>query len=133
MSENGKLLGGVSGAGWRPGVSGNPSGLPRNTPKVSVALAKLLRCGVGEDYQLVSKADELAQALYIKAVRGDVEAIREVMNRTEGKVRDVVEIVDESARAELAIHLFIVRTGLPREQAVRWIEQAATAALGDGK
>ncbi len=119
--------------GWQKGQSGNPGGIPRGIPRVSVALAKILRCGARESYEVVNKADSIALALYIKALRGDVEAIREVMNRTEGKVRDVVEIVDDSARAELAIHLFVLRTGLPREEAVQWIEQATTAALTEGE
>ena len=118
---------------FHQGTSGNPNGWPKGVPRVSTALAKLLRCAVGEDYQLGNRADEIAQALFEKARGGDVDAIREVMNRTEGKVKDVVEIVDDSARAELAIHLFILKTGLPREEAVQWIERAATAALTDGR
>ncbi|HWO01027.1 MAG TPA: DUF5681 domain-containing protein [Blastocatellia bacterium] len=117
---------------FRPGQSGNPNGWPKGVPRVSTALAQLLRCAATEKYQVMNKADLVARALFNKAVRGDVEAIKEVMNRTEGKVKDVVEIVDEGARADLAIHLFILKTGLPRDEAARWIEQAATAALTEG-
>src|SRR5262249_39219397 len=102
-------------------------------PRISVALMKILRCGARESYEPVNKADLLALALFRKAFNGDVEALREVLNRTEGKVKEVVEIIDEGARTDLAIHLLVLRTGLPREEAAALIEQAARAALTDGR
>lgn len=115
--------------GWPKGVSGNPNGWPRGTPRVSQAVARLLSQKAGEKFKPVNKADVIARSLFNRAVRGNVEAIKELLNRTEGRVKEVVEVIDEGARAELAVHLFILRTGLPRDEAVRWIEEAAAAAL----
>lgn len=129
----GKLSGGVTGKGWTKGVSGNPGGWPKGTPRVSQAVARLLSAKAGERFKPINKADLVARALFNKAVKGNVEAIKELLNRTEGRVKEVVEVIDESARAELAICLFIRRTGLERDEAVRWIEEAEAAALTDGK
>lgn len=81
---------------WQPGESGNPGGLVRGTPRISTALAKLLRCAQGKPYEVVNKADEIAVALYDKAVSGDVAAISLIFDRVEGKVAQTFNLRAES-------------------------------------
>ncbi len=70
---------------FQKGASGNPGGLPRGTPKVSIALMKLLRLNPNEEFTPMSRAESIALALYERASTGDVGAIRELADRTEGK------------------------------------------------
>jgi hypothetical protein len=77
---------------FKPGQSGNPSGLPKGTPKVSIALMNLLRTNPGEEFAPKSRAEKIAWALYQKAESGDVAAIRELSDRTEGKSPATVNV-----------------------------------------
>jgi hypothetical protein len=106
--------------GWVKGQSGNPSGLPRGTPKVSVALAKLLRVAVGETYEVVNKADEIAVSLYNKALGGDVAAIGMVFDRLEGRVPQTLNLTAGSqSDQELAREMLagLIESGKTAEQA----------------
>ena len=77
---------------FKPGQSGNPNGWPKGVPRVSTALAKLLRTPAGDDYLIVNKADEIAQALYSRAQAGDVNAICVILDRTEGRTPQTLNI-----------------------------------------
>ena len=68
---------------FRPGVSGNPSGRPRKL--VTEALNELLSEKVPRDKQSRTKARKLADVLFARAMRGDVRAAVEIIDRTEGK------------------------------------------------
>ena len=60
--------------GWLPGQSGNPNGRPKNS------ITTLLKNRDPKDYQKV--ADKLVQL----AENGDMAAIRELLDRIDGKV-----------------------------------------------
>lgn len=70
----------------------NKNGWPKNVPRISTALARLLRHPCGEDYPIKNKADEIAQSLYEKAKGGDVAAIGMVFDRIEGKVSQTLRL-----------------------------------------
>ena len=70
---------------FQKGESGNPGGLPKGTPKVSIALMKLLAARPDDDFKPATRAEQIALALCQKASSGDVSAIRELSDRTEGK------------------------------------------------
>ena len=70
---------------FRPGKSGNPSGLPAGVPKVSVALMSLLREDARGNYQPKTRAEQLAWAIFQRALKGDVPALREILDRCEGR------------------------------------------------
>lgn len=77
----------VRGRPWPRGVSGNPRGrAPRGA-----ALAEHLRCQLaqvtGEDGR-TTRAEELARVLIQLALDGDMQAIRTVLERVDGKVPD---------------------------------------------
>ncbi len=61
---------------FRPGQSGNPGGRPKGTSITSV-----LRATLTEDDKLA-----IAQKLIAGARAGELDKIREIMDRTEGKV-----------------------------------------------
>src|SRR2546423_15261915 len=57
---------------FQPGRSGNPGGLPKGTPKVSIALMNLLAMRPDDEFRPASRAECIALALYEKAMKGDV-------------------------------------------------------------
>lgn len=61
---------------WKPGDSGNPAGRPKNS------VTTLLKNRNPEDNQ------KIADKLYQLALEGDMSAIREYIDRTDGKVVD---------------------------------------------
>lgn len=77
---------------FKPGQSGNPGGIPKGTAKVSIALMKLLAANPDDEFTPKSRAEKIAWALYEKASNGDVAAIREISDRTEGKSPSTMNI-----------------------------------------
>lgn len=77
---------------WQKGVSGNPGGLPRGTPRISTSLMKLLRTAPNEVYEPQNKADTIALSLYDSALKGDTWATREILDRCEGKVSQTLQL-----------------------------------------
>ncbi len=70
---------------WTPGRSGNPAGRPRKEH----ALADLLRAALshkGEDGKTLRQS--MMQKLTTMAVSGDLDAIKVVLERIDGKVPD---------------------------------------------
>ncbi len=76
---------------WPKGVSGNPGGRPRRTA-LTEALRELLAAHVPGDPEGRTHAEAIAEALVKRAQRGDVQAAREVADRTEGRPRQAVAI-----------------------------------------
>jgi hypothetical protein len=116
---------------FKPGQSGNPSGLPKGTPKVSVALMKLLAGNPGEQFTPRSRAEEIALALLNKAASGDVQAIREVSDRTEGKSPATLNVNKSDARAERYQRLadeMAAKYNKPRDEVVRDIIESEPEA-----
>ena len=66
---------------FQPGESGNPKGRPPNVRYLSEALNELLRANPQEAKTIILAAIESAK-------KGNVEALRELWNRAEGKVLD---------------------------------------------
>lgn len=77
---------------WQKGVSGNPGGLPKGTPRISTSLMKLLRTAPNEVYEPQNKADQIALSLYDSALKGDTWATREILDRCEGKVSQTLQL-----------------------------------------
>jgi hypothetical protein len=85
---------------WKPGQSGNPAGRPKTKP-FKDALKKLI-----EERGL----DGAAEALYAKAMTGDVPALKEIADRLDGKVPQAIVGDDEGD----AITIRQIITGVPR-------------------
>lgn len=84
---------GRSSTSFKPGESGNPGGRPRTKP-LTDALRALLDLPPGKDPKPENNWDVAAQAWFNKIRAGDLVAMKEALNRLEGKVADKVEIQD---------------------------------------
>ena len=73
---------------FRQGESGNPQGRPKRTKLGEALLAQLAETGANEQ----TIAERVAQALVKEALAGNVQAIREIGDRTEGKPRQTIAV-----------------------------------------
>jgi Family of unknown function (DUF5681) len=82
--------GNQEGKKFEPGESGNPAGRPRRTKLTEALIAKLAEAvPIGGELTI---ADHLAGALIKEALQGNVTAIREIADRTEGKPKQSLDI-----------------------------------------
>jgi hypothetical protein len=72
---------------WRPGQSGNPKGRP---PK-GVALTDLLRAKLDDIDPVTGRnlRELMVEKLSILALAGDLDAMKVILDRTDGKVPDL--------------------------------------------
>ena len=75
LQTNGKLPGGITGLGWRPGTSGNPCGKRKGHHSLTAALKRHL---TRED------AKAIAMKLIAMARAGDLAAIKLTFERLDG-------------------------------------------------
>jgi hypothetical protein len=73
---------------FKPGQSGNPLGRPKSIT-LSEAIRLQLAQTFGEDR---TYAEEIALVLCVAAVKGNVNAAREIADRTEGKPKQSVDL-----------------------------------------
>ncbi len=91
QTVNGKFAPGNSiGKKFPPGSSGNPSGRPRLT-KLTESLRQQL-AEANPDTPEETIAEEIAKTLIKLALSGDVQAIKEIGNRTEGLPRQTLDL-----------------------------------------
>lgn len=118
---------------FKPGQSGNPGGLPKGTSKVSIALMKLLKTESGEEFKPKTRAEAVALALLTKALTGDVQAIKEISDRTEGKAPATINVNRDEAKGERYRKLvdeLCENYGKSREEVIQdIIERDSEAAL----
>ena len=104
-----KRRGGITGRGFVPGKSGNPSGRPRTRGLVSALLAKVQE--VGSDGRTIEQ--QLVDVLVQEALRGRhrLAAVATIFDRLEGRARQQIEVADvtkelrEKSDDELRFHL----------------------------
>ncbi len=82
---------------WKPGQSGNPAGKPKGTQHSSTRMRRLLDA-VQKAKNPVTKQEEdfttlelMDAALIARALKGDVIAYREILDRVEGKTAQPIE------------------------------------------
>ncbi|HXR17449.1 MAG TPA: DUF5681 domain-containing protein [Terriglobales bacterium] len=78
---------------WKKGQSGNPSGRPKSKT-LSDAYRTKLEEPVPNDPEARTWAELIAEAQVRDAVRGNVQAAREIADRTEGRARQAIEFED---------------------------------------
>lgn len=73
---------------WRPGQSGNPGGRPKGQ-SITARLRELLDAPAldteGNPIEGMTLGDQIAEALALAAAAGDIKAIKEFLDRTEGR------------------------------------------------
>jgi len=87
---------------WKPGQSGNPGGRPKRDA-ITAALREQLE-SQRED-ATGSVADAIAAVLVKRALGGDVRAIREIADRTEGRRQQIkveAQLQDSEDRVDLS-------------------------------
>jgi hypothetical protein len=91
QTVNGKFAPGNSlGKKFPPGISGNPSGRPKLT-RLTDALREQL-AEINPDAPEETVAEEIAKTLIKLALSGDVQAIKEIGNRTEGLPKQSIDL-----------------------------------------
>ena len=84
---------------WKPGQSGNPAGKPKGTEHSSTRLKRLLEAIGKMKNPLTGQMEEFSglemmdAAIIARAMKGDVGAYREILDRLEGKVPAKTEVV----------------------------------------
>jgi hypothetical protein len=93
-----KRLGGVTGKGFLPGNSGNPSGRP-NRRRMSERYETLMEQALPDDLRLGLKlkpgatwGDAIVLGQARAAIKGKTEAAREIADRVEGRARQPGEV-----------------------------------------
>lgn len=80
------------------GVSGNPAGKPKGIPNSKTRLLRLLELvqtktnPITGDKEEFSVAEQLDMVLINKAIKGDIRAYQEIMDRLEGKAKQSTEV-----------------------------------------
>jgi hypothetical protein len=99
----GKQHGGITGKGFMPGRSGNPTGRPRRLPitdrYASIAelpapdyLLAALKLSEVERKEIKTYGDALALSQFRAGIKGKTEAAREIADRIEGKATHPIEL-----------------------------------------
>jgi hypothetical protein len=82
---------------WKKGQSGNPKGKPKGVEHSKTRLIRLLQIvqkkknaitGESEEF---SVAEQMDMALILKALKGDIKAYAEILDRIEGKATQHIE------------------------------------------
>lgn len=113
---------------WKPGQSGNPAGRPK-TITLSEAYRRELAKVDPTDEQKRTFAEILAEQTVIKAKGGDVSALRELADRTEGKAKQTITLTtDRREQIEQAVERMIERAAADGQTLTRDEAVAALAA-----
>jgi hypothetical protein len=120
-----KQLGGITGRGFLPGRSGNPSSRPRTRGLVSALHAKVSE--VGPDGRRIKQ--QLVDVLLREALRGKhrLAAVEVIFDRLEGRASQHIQIADvtkemrQKSDDELGFHL----------EHDRWLEDNELPESGD--
>lgn len=75
---------------WEPGISANPAGLPKGTPRLSTAYQKILNSPAKGKFKPETRGDKIALAIVEQAEDGDVKAAKEIADRIEGKAPQTI-------------------------------------------
>ena len=87
--SNGKMEGGITGKGFKPGQSGNPNGRPKGVQSIPDILRK-----IGDEEGTAdgkSKLDVIMYKVFQFALEGKPWAVQFIADRTEGRALERVE------------------------------------------
>jgi len=102
---------------WEKGASGNPNGRPEGAKSRSTVLKKWLSAEldlinpITRDKERGTVEDEVILALVTKARKGDVGAIKEVLDTMYGKLTDKIQIDVNELDADIERELAAITAG----------------------
>jgi hypothetical protein len=85
-TANGKMLGGITGKGFMPGKSGNPTGA-----KPGRSLTARLRAVLEQDHNGKTVGQALIDVVTREALKGDFRFAKEILDRIDGPITQKVE------------------------------------------
>ena len=90
---------------WKPGQSGNPAGRPRK----GSSFAEILSAIGDEDIQGMTKKEAISRRLWAEASKGEAWAVREILDRIDGRPKQVSEIDHTTNGKDIGIpvHTFV--------------------------
>ncbi len=91
-ATSGPGSGGVTGKGFQPGQSGNPNGRPKGR-SITAILRRLL--DEVDEATGQSRGEMIAREMVLKAALGSHKFAREILDRTEGKVTQPVDVTTQ--------------------------------------
>lgn len=90
---------------FQPGESGNPAGRPKDTPEQKL-IRKATKQIIEEYKQALAEALPMIQPVLIaKAIEGDIQAIKEVHDRTMDKSKQPTDITSKGEQIVTAINI----------------------------
>lgn len=108
---------------WKPGQSGNPSGRPKGSGRLSKALAHLLGERYPDDPLDRTYAEVISERIAQAAAKGDVAAMREIADRTEGKATQRIENVQLRERFDRMTEAELLRYAADGTLPIWWSEE----------
>lgn len=76
---------------FKPGQSGNPEGRPKGTKNLSTVLREMLELEIEVDGVKITQKDAIIKKLIQKSTAGELGAIQEIFDRTEGKPKQDIK------------------------------------------
>ena len=93
-----KMLGGITGKGFVPGVSGNPEGRPPETPEQKIVKRAIKELVKEYKEDLAQVLPQIRPILIAKAVEGDMVAIKEIHDRVMDKSKQPTDITSDGEK-----------------------------------
>ena len=91
---------------FKPGESGNPAGRPKGTPNAATRYRRLLDLTSKRANPVTGEMENFTQwelmdmAVFNKALKGDMSAYKEIMDRAEGRVAQNVDVTSQGDKIE---------------------------------
>jgi hypothetical protein len=88
----------IKGKEFKPGQSGNPAGRPPGIPNAKTRYRRLLELTTKATNPITKEQEDFTQlelmdmAIFNKALKGDLAAYKEIMDRTEGRATQPVNV-----------------------------------------
>ena len=118
---------------WKKGQSGNPGGRPKKA-SITEAFLAVLEKPVPNDPQKRNYAELIAEATARQAIKGNVQAVKEIADRTEGRARQSIEIeLTPITKAFDQMNAEEVEAYAKDGTLPAWFEQAAGVSTKDGR
>ncbi|MEJ7618381.1 MAG: DUF5681 domain-containing protein [Pyrinomonadaceae bacterium] len=137
--NSGRLTGGRFATGnqhaFQKGRSGNPAGRPKSITLSEAYRRELAKVDPTDEHKRTF-AEILAEQTVLKAKGGDISALKELADRTEGKARQTITLTtDRREQIEQAVDRMIERAAaegqtLTREEAVTALAACVPEASG---